>query len=262
MTDVRFSFGDNWNKYLDAMPAAAARAMAQYFDDWVPDGIAGRTVVDVGSGSGLMSLVAHELGARVTSFDADPASVAATCRLWDRAGAPTSWSVLHGSILDRPFVESLGTFDIVVSWGVLHHTGSLWAALGNAAVLVAPGGELWIALYTKTPQSGRSLRTKQLYNRSPDALKPVIRGFYAAAKVSKHLMVHRNLDRLRHYADERGMDWRRDIEDWLGGLPYEVSSPGEVHAFLRPRGFTLERLQSAIGEGGNDVYLYRADGLA
>jgi len=253
---VAFSFGENWQKYLDAMPAGAIRAMTNYFDDWLPADIAGQRFVDIGSGSGLMSLVAHERGARVTSFDVDPRAVAATTRLWDRAGSPDNWRVLSGSATDRGFLRSLGNFDIVCAWGVLHHSGHLWDALANAADLVAPNGLLWIALYTKTAHSRRSLRTKRLYNRTPKSIKPLFRGAYATAKVAKHLILYRSLDRLSRYHEERGMDWRRDVEDWLGGLPYEVSSPGEVHGFLRPRGFVLERLLSAIAESGNNVYLF------
>ena len=48
--------------------------------------------------------------------------------------------------------KRLGTFDIVYSWGVLHHTGtgSLWEAADKAIAMVAPGGLLAIALYHRT----------------------------------------------------------------------------------------------------------------
>lgn len=69
--------------------------------------------------------------------------------------------------------------------------------------------------------------------------------------------MYRSLSRITGYEQERGMSWWRDIEDWLGGLPYEVSSPSEVRARVEARGFVLERLQAALGEGGNDVYRSR-----
>jgi 2-polyprenyl-6-hydroxyphenyl methylase/3-demethylubiquinone-9 3-methyltransferase len=248
---VTFSFGENWLKYIDRMPPAAIQTMVEYVRDWLGD-VDGLRFLDVGSGSGLTSLVAHELGARVTSFDIDPASVKATELLRERAGSPASWTVSRASILDAPEV---GTFDIVVSWGVLHHTGDVWRAIDNTARCVAPGGRLWLALYTKTSASKRSLRTKRLYNRSPDALKRAWRGAYATAKFAKSA-ARGDLHPVARHRERRGMDWWRDIEDWLGGLPYEPVAPGEVLARLRPLGFELERLADAGGEGRNDVYLF------
>jgi len=252
---VTFSFGENWLKYLDAMPPKAADAMARYVQDWLGE-LANLRFLDIGSGSGLISLVAHELGADVVSFDVDPASARATERLRGRSANTASWSSSIGSILDDDFVARLGTFDVVCSWGVLHHTGDVWHALDNAARLVAPNGRLWLALYTKTGSSGRSLRTKRLYNRLPHVAKGSWRLGYAAAKYGKSIL-RGQLRPWVTYHEERGMDWWRDIEDWLGGLPYEPVSPGEVLARLRPLGFTLERLQDALGEGVNDVYLFR-----
>ena len=258
MTRVSFSFGQNWEKYLTERHPDAVRSMMSYFQTWLPGGLANRRLVDVGSGSGLSSFVAHQMGARVTSIDVDPSSVAATTRLWEAAGSPSTWWVSEGSILDSGFVDSLGTFDVVLSWGVLHHTGELWQAMSEIVRLVEPKGLLWIALYTRTRRSGQSLRLKELYNRAPDRLKPLLRTAYAAPKLAKMTM-RRDFTPITRYHEERGMDWWRDIEDWLGGLPYEVASPSEVHSLLWPLGFTLERLKSAEGEGDNDVYLYRRD---
>jgi 2-polyprenyl-6-hydroxyphenyl methylase/3-demethylubiquinone-9 3-methyltransferase len=253
----RFSFGRNWQKYLDDLPAGAADTMQAYVADWLGSDLKGLHVVDIGSGQGLTSLSVFRLGASVVSFDLDPHSVAATRRLRESAGNPDSWRVERGSILDATFAGGLGTFDVVVSWGVLHHTGSLWVAIDAAAGLVAPGGRLWIALYHRTRQSGRSLRIKQMYAAMPAFGKTVFRGLYAAAKIAKSLIVRRRLPALHGSYDTRGMNWWRDIEDWLGGLPYEVAGPGEVLARLRPMGFDLVRLDDAISEGRNDVYLFR-----
>jgi SAM-dependent methyltransferase len=252
-----FSFGRNWQKYLDAIPEDAATSMSAYVADWLGPDLRGRRVVDIGSGQGLTSLAAHRLGASLVSFDLDPESVAATARLWRSAGSPASWRVEAGNILDDRYRAALGSFDIVISWGVLHHTGALWKAIEAAALLVSPGGSLWIALYHRTPQSSRSARVKRLYRGLPDPAKALMRGAYAGAKIAKSLVVRRRLPRFRSSYDSRGMSWWRDIEDWLGGYPYEVSSPDEVLAYLLPAGFELVRLDDALGEGYNDVYLLR-----
>jgi hypothetical protein len=186
--------------------------------------------------------------------------VAATSRLWQSAGSPATWRVEPGDILDQGYVGALSSFDVVISWGVLHHTGSLWTALAHAGSLVAPGGMLWIALYHRTPQSRRSERMKRLYLGLPGPAKTLMRGAYGGRKLFKALVKRQPLPALRGSYDRRGMSWRRDIEDWLGGYPYEVSSPGEVLARLRPAGFELRRLEDGVGEGSNDVYLFRRDG--
>lgn len=252
---VSFSFGENWERFLSDLHPQAVAAMTRYFSDWLPAGLQGKSLLDLGSGSGLSSLVAQQMGATVTSVDIDPASVRANRRLRELAGNPEGWRIVEGSILDESLVRSLGTFDVVLSWGVLHHTGDMWAALGRAVRLVGPDGLLWIALYTRTRKSPRSRRLKRYYNATPDPLKRLFRVAYAAPKLIK-MALRRDFSPIRRYHEERGMDWWRDLEDWLGGLPYEVASPGEVHTFLRPRGFVLERIESAEGEGDTDVYLF------
>jgi SAM-dependent methyltransferase len=255
-SEVTFSFGKNWQRFVKELHPRSIEAMASYFERWLPQPITGHTFLDIGSGSGLSSLVAFQKGARVTSFDLDPRSVDATGSLRALAGAPDDWSVLQGSILDAAFVEGLGVFDIVLAWGVLHHTGDLWRAVRSSADRVGPGGLLWIAVYRKGYRSGRSLRLKQRYNRTPDALKPAFRLLYASPRLA-YMALKRDFSELSHSHQERGMDWWRDLEDWLGGLPYEVASPAEVHDTLRPLGFALERMEIGEGDGGNDIYMYR-----
>jgi 2-polyprenyl-3-methyl-5-hydroxy-6-metoxy-1,4-benzoquinol methylase len=96
-------------------------------------------------------LAARRLGARVHSFDFDRASVASTQLLRDKYYSnDADWTVEAGSALDRDYLGRLGTFDIVYSWGVLHHTGAMYAAIDGAATCVAPGGLFAFALYRKT----------------------------------------------------------------------------------------------------------------
>jgi SAM-dependent methyltransferase len=255
-SDVSFSFGKNWQRFVKELTPQSIEAMASYFERWLPEPITGRTFLDIGSGSGLSSLVAFQRGARVTSFDLDPRSVDATMRLRALAGVPDDWTVLQGSILDGAFVERLDVFDIVLAWGVLHHTGDLWRAVRTTAARVGPGGLLWIAVYRKGYRSGHSLRLKQRYNRTPDVLKPAFRALYASPMLAR-MALKRDFKEIHNRPHERGMNWWRDLEDWLGGLPYEVASPEEVHDALRPLGLTLERMEIGEGDGGNDIYLYR-----
>ena len=146
-TGQRFEFGANWARFLttlnDERIAEAERSLVRWLGRERLDGL---TFLDAGSGSGLFSLAARRLGATVTSFDYDPQSVACTSTLRERyfAGDP-DWTVQRGSVLDPAFLAGLGTFDIVYSWGVLHHTGAMWDAIANTAQRVAPGGQYYDA---------------------------------------------------------------------------------------------------------------------
>src|SRR5829696_1438128 len=146
----RFEFGRNWQRFLSVLDderiAEAERSLTNMLG---VSTLAGKTFLDVGSGSGLFSLAALRLGAeRVHSFDFDPQSVACTAELRRRYAADDQrWTVAQGSALDEDYIRSLGQWDIVYSWGVQHHTGRMWDGLGLAGSAVAPGGRLFISIY-------------------------------------------------------------------------------------------------------------------
>jgi 2-polyprenyl-6-hydroxyphenyl methylase/3-demethylubiquinone-9 3-methyltransferase len=72
-------------------------------------------------------LAARRLGATVHSFDYDPQSVACTAELKRRYFPEDgAWRVEEASVLDQDYLRRLGQFEVVYSWGVLHHTGVLW----------------------------------------------------------------------------------------------------------------------------------------
>jgi 2-polyprenyl-6-hydroxyphenyl methylase/3-demethylubiquinone-9 3-methyltransferase len=221
---VSFSFGENWLRYVEHLDRERYEAARQSLRELLgEDGPAGRSFLDVGCGSGLFSLAAVELGAaRVVSVDVDPGSVQACRRLKERSGAG-HWELREGSVLDPAFVSSLGRFDVVYSWGVLHHTGDMWRAIDNAVSLVAPGGRLVIAIYNRTWSSPLWLAFKRLYNRAPRPLKAAMVWAILLPRMFVRLL------RGRHpLRDRRGMSVYYDAVDWAGGLPYEYGSWAEV----------------------------------
>src|ERR1700722_16009271 len=78
----RFEFGRNWSEFLRLLNQdridSAEKSLKQMLG---MENLEGRSFVDIGSGSGLFSLAARNLGARVHSFDYDPYSVASTTEL-------------------------------------------------------------------------------------------------------------------------------------------------------------------------------------
>src|SRR5688572_25375759 len=129
----RFEFGANWLRFLAVVDdRRIAEAESSLMHMLGVEELTGQTFLDIGSGSGLFSLAARRLGASVHSFDYDPQSVACTTELRRRyCPNDPQWRVQRASVLDDEFMHGLGTFDIVYSWGVLHHTGQMWRALAS-----------------------------------------------------------------------------------------------------------------------------------
>lgn len=259
----RFGFGENWSRFLELLDEGRiARAEESLKDMLGAEDLAGRSFLDIGSGSGLFSLAARRLGARVHSFDYDPQSVACTRELRRRFfPEDTSWSVEEASALDEAYVRSLGSFDVVYSWGVLHHTGEMWRALANAALPVADGGRLFIAIYNDTgSQAARWKWIKRKYNELPRALRfPFTLAVIAPSEAKdllRSVLTGRPGEYVKswtRYDEKRGMSRWRDIVDWVGGYPYEVATPEEIFDFYRERGFALARLKAGrIGLGCNE----------
>jgi SAM-dependent methyltransferase len=258
---LRFEFGRNWGRFLRTVSEERiARAEDSLREMLSVEDLRGRSFLDAGSGSGLFSLAARRLGARVRSFDYDAQSVACTDRLRQTyfPGDP-GWAVERGSVLDRGYLEGLGTFDVVYSWGVLHHTGRMWEAMENACARVAPGGRLFVAIYNdQGGPSRRWTRVKRAYNRLPPALRfavvlPSLVHVWWKPSL-RDLLRGRPFHTWRTYGGDRGMSPWWDLLDWVGGYPFEVAKPEQVFDFCVRRGFRLLRL--ATHGGGPDCNEY------
>jgi 2-polyprenyl-6-hydroxyphenyl methylase/3-demethylubiquinone-9 3-methyltransferase len=259
---ARFAFGRNWARFLSTLDEERIREAETSLKAMLEtDSLAGLRFLDVGSGSGLFSLAARRLGAAVVSFDYDPQSVACAEGLKARFfPGDARWRIESGSALDAEYLRSLGTFDVVYSWGVLHHTGDLARAMENAALPVAPGGRLFIALYNDQGRASRLWRSvKKLYCSSSGgkaAVCAVFVPYFFLHALASSLLSRR--DAGADYKKQRGMSITHDWFDWLGGYPFEVAKPGEVFDFYRRRGFRLVRMTTIVGSGNNE-FVFRRD---
>lgn len=261
----RFEFGKNWQRFLRVLNndrvAEAEKSLREILET---ECLTGKSFLDIGSGSGLFSLAAMRLGAkRVHSFDYDRQSVACTQELKRRYFAESDeWTAEQGDVLDSGYLAGLGQFDVVYSWGVLHHTGNMWEALENITRLVAKEGKLFIAIYnTQVYWTKLASKMKRAYVSSPRIAKWLILGGYVALTILKGflkdvLFLRNPLRRYLEKKRSRGMSFFYDCVDWLGGYPFETARPEEVFDFCRDRGFSLKRLQTSGGGHGCNEFVF------
>jgi len=270
-TRQRFAFGENWSNFLHTLDEErimeADRSLKQMLEI---ESLKGKRFIDVGSGSGLFSLAARRLGAEVFSFDYDPQSVACTQELKHRFFPDDqAWVIEEGSALDNNYLAGLGQFDVVYSWGVLHHTGEMWQAIGNVSRLCKANSLLFIAIYNNMGgASQRWTKIKKTYCQLPQwgkvsfalmVMIPIlVRSFMIYAIQGKGIEF---FSEKYTYKTKSGMSWWYDQIDWIGGYPYEDAKPEEIFRFLYKKGFLLRNMTTCGGGIGCNQFVFQKDAL-
>lgn len=239
-----FWFGKNWKNYVEnavneKVIEEAKQSLLKYLpeEEWK-----GVKFVDIGCGSGLFSLAALLLGVdRIVSFDIQKESIKALELLIEKfenmlpRDYELRWSWFVGDILDEKLITNYaGEFDIVYSWGVLHHTSNMWKAIINASKLVKQDGYLIIAIYNHAPSSHTWEKIKKFYNNHK-LLQPLLGSLYGIYVCLGYMIRRRTFSLYR----ERGMHVFYDAIDWIGGYPYEYACFEEVREFVENLGFKL-----------------------
>lgn len=258
----QFDFGENWEKFsANAATGEAAEQACTHFAELmrgIP--LRKRTFLDIGFGQGFSLLAARSMGAIVAGCDINPKCVEVVRR--NSALVPgvhdAEIPLQIGSILDDATVSALrvlhNDFDVVHSWGALHHTGDMKRAVRNAASLVRPGGHFVIAIYNRHWSSRPWAFIKNSYVHAPRAIQHVmVAVLYPVIWFAKLLVTGRNPRRM-----DRGMDFYYDVVDWIGGYPYECASVSEMEQLCRPLGLNLERsIPAKVPTGCNELIFRR-----
>ena len=259
--DARFKFGKNWLDFSELIDETRIRGAEEKLVSFVgADALRGKTFLDIGSGSGLHSLAALRLGVKqVTAIDLDSQSINATDRVLKKFWTATNYTIEARSVFDLDPARD-GTYDIVYSWGVLHHTGNMQTAIEKAGDMVKPGGLLAIALYGKTRFCGIWTKIKRWYVQATPEQQEWAQKLYIRLLGAYILLRGQRLStHIANYERKRGMNFVHDVRDWIGGYPYESIDPKQLSGIVQPRGFTVLRStvkrRSGLFGSGNDEYV-------
>jgi SAM-dependent methyltransferase len=260
--EKQFDFGQNWQDFSARAlsPGSVARARLEFERLIEPVDLRGLSFLDIGFGQGLSLLSAAAMGARAMGCDINSKCFSLLdYNLKHFPELERSPPAVIGSILDPQVVRRLreveptGHYDVVHSWGVLHHTGDMQLAIANAASLVAPGGVFILAIYNRHWSSLPWKSVKRLFTLAPHFVKRLLIGaFYPIIYVAKWLVTRRN-PRIQ----ERGMDFYFNVVDWVGGYPYEYAGIEELRSKVEPLGFELVRSVAAEVPTGCNQFVFR-----
>jgi len=233
------SFSFEWNRHRRTqLDSATSRESEDTFREKTglsPEDVAGRLVLDVGCGMGRFADVVSRWGGNVVGIDLSLAVEAAHANLSGRENV----RILQADLFHLPFRP--GTFDIVYSLGVLHHTPDCEKAFRQLVPFVRPGGRLCVWVYGPM---GPWARVARLYRRAtvrmPRRLLYLLCHFAIPwYHVCRLPMVGRILWTLLPVNEHPNPDWRvLDTFDWYSPRYQSLHTFPEVYRWFTSERFT------------------------
>lgn len=253
----RFGFGKNWKSFSERLRPEDYFGAKESLEKLIPN-LKDKTFLDVGCGSGLFAIAASALGAKeVLGTDVDPECIATSKKLvdkvyeWDPKVRKDAIEFRTESILGENI--SSERYDIVYSWGVLHHTGDMYKAFDAIKNLVEDRGILVLAIYNRHFTSPMWKAVKYTYVKSPQFIRKILIFLFLIVKFFGVLITSRQNPLKR----KRGMRYYTDVVDWVGGYPYEYASIDEVRDFFKARGFVLKNCIKTAGFTGCNEFVFQ-----
>ncbi|MDC0120687.1 class I SAM-dependent methyltransferase [Amylibacter sp.] len=118
-------------------------------------------VLDVGVGVGRYAQIASKLGAKVVGIDLSSSVDVAKKNL-----SESDVEIVQADTFNLPFAKQ--SFDIIYSFGVLHHTPNPRLAFSKLVSLLKPGGTLCITVYEKGSMYHTSRYVRKITKRLPN----------------------------------------------------------------------------------------------
>ncbi len=258
---MQFDFGENWKQFSINIlsPEGIKQAKSDFLALIDNLDIKNKSFLDIGFGQGLSLLTATALGASTVGCDINPkcGDVISANRVHFEELQNKNIPIVIGSILEQKTLDQIkainSSYDIVHSWGVLHHTGDMQTAINNSLSLVKPGGLFILSIYNKHWSSPAWLLIKWFYNIAPKLIQYLmIKVFYVIIYVAKFLVTFKN-----PLIKNRGMNFYYDVIDWLGGYPYEYASISEITNFVEAAGFKAIKIIASETPTGCNEFIFR-----
>jgi 2-polyprenyl-3-methyl-5-hydroxy-6-metoxy-1,4-benzoquinol methylase len=253
--NLAFNFGENWQQFsqstLDNLKFKEAyNSLDQLIGH---EKIKGSSFLDIGCGSGIFAIAASLAGARkVIGIDISKESIEVSISNKKRFANQNTIDFFHKSVFDDDILQ-LGQFDIVYSWGVLHHTGDMWRSIDIASQLVSPNLLFVIAIYNKHWSCKIWKAIKRLYNIAPAIIqKLMIWLFFIIIAIAKLIVTRKNPFKKQ----KRGMSFYYDVIDWVGGYPYEYADKNEVINCVERLGFKCIKFVKPVVPTGCNEFVF------
>ena len=246
---IRGAFDFEHRRYASAQ---YLRISPTLVDDWLADVqlpkdyFKGRTVLDVGCGTGRWTYAMALLGARVVAVDFSDAAVDITRRVTKDVG---DVEVVQASLFHLPFRPA--QFDFVVSWGVLHHTRQTARAFETIAPLVRPGGHLHVMVYER--RSPLKAAGTELLRMVMRCLSPETRYTWCGRLIIRNRFVFTLLRGFIACVPERDLSEAKDYDtvqfglyDWYSPRYNHLHSAREVRSWFSRAGYGEITMTSPI----------------
>jgi 2-polyprenyl-6-hydroxyphenyl methylase/3-demethylubiquinone-9 3-methyltransferase len=215
-------YGDHWERY-----PLRLEEVRKHLIDLFPEGLEGKSVLDAGCGSGMVSIAFATLGCRVLGVDASDQCVINAINRSRQLGV--------AAVFERHDLTSLDlggrSFDIIYCWGVLHHTTDARRGFDRLVAHMAPSGKIVIAVYLKTWLSGFWNFSRVFYRKSPEPVKALTRkclsmGLNGVDHIRRHTTG-------RQPPDMRGTNNEELVNDWFGVPQRSFHGYEEVFGWFR-----------------------------
>ena len=256
-----FKFGENWKHFSNLIDNNRLKEAVTSLKKLTnKKSLNNLSFLDIGCGSGLSSLAAIQLNCKkIYAIDQDEQSIKTTKKVLQKS----RFKKVKVEKKDLFTLNEKEKFDIVYSWGVLHHTGNMLEAIKKSTKMVSKNGILILALYKKTKLCNLWKIEKYIYKSSPKVIQNFIKNLFIFLFKLAMILKRKNFSNyINDYKTKRGMDFYHDVHDWLGGYPYESISFEEISKIMDKFGYKMIRsfqVKKQIGFFGTgcDEYVFK-----